>query len=108
MLPGSKFKVRLTNTAGSGVQLFAASVFQPDGPPFLFIAPGKEEALYIKSDLENLLPDSQVMFLPDSFKRSFQVDQLYNPQVPQRSETMLQIMQLRSAPHYCNLCRCGL
>ena len=41
--------------SGSGRSLLMASVYAQNQRPLLVVAPNKEEAQYLKSDLENLL-----------------------------------------------------
>ena len=68
-LGGSKW-IHTKGLYGSGISMLMAAVFTQNQRPLLVIAPSKEEALYIKSDLENLLAGQAIHFLPDSFVKT--------------------------------------
>jgi transcription-repair coupling factor (superfamily II helicase) len=51
-----------------------ASLYAQKPFPALVMMPNKEEALYFKTDLENLLPGEPIVFLPDSFLKPYKLD----------------------------------
>lgn len=74
--------------SGSGHAVLIASVFAASNRPLLFIAPNKEEALYLKTDLEHLLTGQTVYLLPDSFVKTYRADREHAMNVQERIETL--------------------
>ncbi len=73
---------------GSGNALLVAAAYSRNERPILWVAPNKEEALFVKSDLEHLLPGQPVLFLPDSFVKTYQSDREHAMHVQERIETL--------------------
>ena len=73
---------------GSGRSLLMATAFAQNQRPLMVVAPNKEEAQYIKSDLENLLPGQSIFFLPDSFVKAYRSDREHAMHVQERIETL--------------------
>ena len=56
--------------------------------PWLVIAPDKEAAAYFHNTLASLLPDSDILFIPDSFKRPGLIEEIVSSQVMERTEAV--------------------
>jgi transcription-repair coupling factor (superfamily II helicase) len=82
--------VRLSGLAGAQFSFLLAAVQQEKPGHHVVIATDKEEAAYLFNNLEAILENKQIWFLPDSFKRPALFDELNNTQVLQRSETINQ------------------
>ena len=54
----------------------------------LYIANDKEEASYLQNNLEHLLPNRNIWFLPDSFRKPAVFNELNNTNVLQRTESI--------------------
>ena len=63
----------------------------------VFVAMDKEEAAYLQNTLDNLHPERPVHFLPDSFKRPLQFEEVNNHNVQQRTETINQVYESADA-----------
>jgi len=61
----------------------------------IFVLHDKEEASYFANDLQNLLPEVQVLFFPTSYKRPYQFEETENANVLQRAEVLSRINQNR-------------
>lgn len=68
---GDKTPVFLDGVCGSGPAVVLSTLYAQGAFPALIILPNKEEALYFKTDLENLLPGEHIVFLPDSFLKPY-------------------------------------
>ncbi len=81
---------QLTGMAGAQLSFILAALQQEKPSSHMVIATDKEEAAYWFNNLEAILENKQIWFLPDSFKRPGNFDELNNTQVLQRSETINQ------------------
>jgi Transcription-repair coupling factor (superfamily II helicase) len=61
----------------------------------IFILHDKEEAYYFANDLQNLLPNREILFFPTSYKRPYQFEETENANVLQRAEVLSRINQNR-------------
>lgn len=78
----------LQGLCGSGGAMAVASVYASLQRPLLLVMPNKEEATYLKSDLENLLIGEPIYFLPESFLKPFQSSRESAMSVQERIETL--------------------
>ena len=68
-LLANQARIQVSGLAGSG-KSFALSGLVINGcGPWLLISSDKEAAAYLHNTLSALLPDAEVLFIPDSFKR---------------------------------------
>jgi transcription-repair coupling factor (superfamily II helicase) len=81
---------QLTGMAGAQLSFILAAMQEEKPASHMVIATDKEEAAYWFNNLEAILENKQIWFLPDSFKRPGNFDELNNTQVLQRSETINQ------------------
>jgi transcription-repair coupling factor (superfamily II helicase) len=61
----------------------------------IFVLHDKEEASYFVNDLQNLLPNADILFFPTSYKRPYQFEETENANVLQRAEVLSRINQNR-------------
>ncbi len=59
----------------------------------LFILHEREEAAYFQQDLQNLLPEEDILLFPISYKRPYEFDETENANVLQRAEVLNLINQ---------------
>lgn len=62
--------VHIKGMNGSALPLFCAAVVQKFQAIHVLLVPDKEEAAYLYNDLANILDESQVLFVPSSYKKS--------------------------------------
>lgn len=78
--------IDLKGVCGSSPAFVAACVYLAEKKPLVVILPNRETALYFKNDLENLLAGEQILFLPHSFAKSFQIHTENALQIQERIE----------------------
>lgn len=61
----------------------------------IFVLHDKQEAYYFANDLQNLLPNTDILFFPTSYKRPYQFEETENANVLQRAEVLSRINQNR-------------
>ena len=87
---------RFEGLAGSAASMSIASIFAARPRNVLILVPDAEEAEFLRSDLTHLLSENEVLFLPDSFKRPFELDEINNDAIQSRAEV---ITKLQHAVH---------
>jgi transcription-repair coupling factor (superfamily II helicase) len=80
--------IQLKGLIGSSDALLAAAIFRLKENGQFFILHDKEEAFYFLNDLQNLLPDKEILFFPTSYKKPYQYEEIDNANVLQRSEVL--------------------
>ena len=80
--------IYLEGVSGSGQALILASVFAANPKPLLVIMPDREQAGYIQSDLEHLLPGENILFLPDSCLKPYKLGTEHAISAQERIETI--------------------
>ncbi|MFN8310811.1 MAG: transcription-repair coupling factor [Chitinophagales bacterium] len=81
-------EIALCGLTGSQDAFVAAAVFKSSAFNHLFILNEKEEAAYFQNNLKSLLPQKDVYYFPDSFKRPQAFEELNNNNVLLRAETI--------------------
>lgn len=76
------------NLLGSSNAFAVAGLFQNYEKSIVAILPDKESANYFKSDIENLIGDNKILFLPDSFTKPFYIHQPDSFNIQQRTEIL--------------------
>ncbi|TAF66268.1 MAG: transcription-repair coupling factor [Cytophagales bacterium] len=61
----------------------------------LFVLHDREEAAYFCNDLQNLLPDTEILLFPTSYKRPYQYEEIDNANILQRADVLNQINQAK-------------
>ena len=80
--------VSVSGLVGSAVSVVAASVFLSTHKSLLLVLSDKEKAAYHLNDLEQLLPDAEVLFFPSSHRRPYTLEETENANVLMRSEVL--------------------
>ncbi len=80
--------IYLQGLCGSGGAVVLSALYAQSQNPLLIVLNSKEEALYLKSDLENLLTGEPIYFLPESYLKPFQSDRENAMSVQERIETL--------------------
>ncbi|GAB4465727.1 MAG: transcription-repair coupling factor [Thermoflexibacter sp.] len=96
-LKGEKCKhLKLKGLVGSLDAVVASALYLLQ-PAFshIFVLHDKEEAYYFANDLQNLLPNKEILFFPTSYKRPYQFEETENANVLQRAEVLSRINQNR-------------
>ena len=80
--------IGVSGLAGSGKSFALSGMVLNGCGPWLVIAPDKEAAAYIQNTLASLLPDADILFIPDSFKRPGLIEEIISSQVMERTEAV--------------------
>jgi transcription-repair coupling factor (superfamily II helicase) len=70
---------------------------------YLFIMADREEAQYFLNDLQNLLPEEEILLFPTSYKKPYQFDETENANVLMRAEVLSVLNQSVSGEKKTNL-----
>ncbi len=89
-----KFQVR--GLAGSQMSFLIATLYRLTHRNLLVLLTDKEEALYVQSDLQALMPRKEIFFFPASYKRPYQVEEVDNANVLQRAEVLNELNHTRT------------
>ncbi|MBA5628715.1 transcription-repair coupling factor [Moheibacter lacus] len=81
-------KIHVTGQVGSSISFLAAQIMQASGNPVLLILDDKEEAAYVLNELESLFSKDEVLFLPDSYRRPYEIEETNNANVVLRTEVL--------------------
>ena len=87
----SKKDIQLKGLKGSLDAIIASTLADEIQQTFVFVLSDKEEAAYFLNDLENLLPNREVLFFPTSYKKPYEFTQIENANILQRSEVLNKI-----------------
>src|SRR5687767_4275028 len=85
--------IRVSGLAGSGKAFALCGLVLNSCGPWLLISPDKESAAYLHNTLAALLPDAEVLFIPDSFKRPGLFEEIVASQVMERTEAINKLYQ---------------
>jgi transcription-repair coupling factor (superfamily II helicase) len=80
--------LRAEGIVGSLDAIVAAAVYKLSPRSHVFILPDREEAAYFASDLSSLLPEKEILFFPASYRKPYQVLEIENANILQRSEVL--------------------
>ena len=81
------------NLVGSSLSFVLFDIFKRTGQTLLFVGDDKEQAAYLLNDLELLLGQAQVLFVPSSYRRPYQTEETDNANVLLRAEVLSQLQQ---------------
>lgn len=81
-------KIHGKGQVGSSLSFFSAQLMKHSGNPVLLILDDKEEAVYVLNELEGLFSREEVLFLPDSYRRPYEVEETNNANVVLRTEVL--------------------
>ncbi len=88
---GSAQKIHISHLSGSSDSVIIASVFSLLENSFIIICQDREEAFYVQNDLQNLLPEEDVLLFPASYKKPYKFEEIDNANVLQRAEVLTRI-----------------
>jgi transcription-repair coupling factor (superfamily II helicase) len=83
--------VHLKGMSGASEAFVAAALFRATTYHHLFIMSDKEEAAYLFENMNHILPQKEILFLPDSFKKSGKYEEANNHHMLQRTEVINKI-----------------
>ncbi len=89
--PNEDISLQVKGLVGSLDAVIAATVYAQNHQNHIFILHEKEEAAYFYNDLQNLLGDKEVLFLPSSYKRPYELEEIENANILQRAEILNRI-----------------
>ena len=85
--------IGVSGLAGSGKSFVLSGLSLNGCGPWFIISPDKEAAAYLHNTLSSLLPDADVLFLPDSFKRPGMIEEIVSSQVMERTDAINKLFQ---------------
>ena len=80
--------IHLSGLTGSAVTMVASTCFKASEQTFIFILNDKEEAAYFHNDLEQFIPEKDLLFYPGSYRRPYQIEETDNANVLMRAEVL--------------------
>ncbi|MDW7690394.1 transcription-repair coupling factor [Flammeovirgaceae bacterium SG7u.111] len=83
--------VQFKGLTGSMDAVIAASHFRNSPSSHMYILHDKEEAAYFMNDLQQLLPTTDILIFPTSYKKPYQFAEIENANILQRAEVLNQI-----------------
>jgi transcription-repair coupling factor (superfamily II helicase) len=92
-LQADRVHVSVSGLAGSGKCFALSGLVLNSCGPWLIVLPDKEAAAYVQNTLASLLPDADILFLPDSFKRPGLIEEIVPSQVMERTEAVNKLYQ---------------
>ncbi|HJW30850.1 MAG TPA: transcription-repair coupling factor, partial [Saprospiraceae bacterium] len=92
-LQADQAHVGVSGLAGSGKSFVLSGLVLNGCGPWLIISPDKEAAAYLQNTLAAILPDADILFLPDSFKRPGLIEEIISSQVMERTDTVNKLYQ---------------
>lgn len=81
-------KINARGLSGSSISFLTAQILKISGNPVLVLLDDKEEAAYMVNELENLFSKDEVLFLPDSYRRPYEIEKTDNANVVLRTEVL--------------------
>ena len=87
-------QIQVSGLAGSGKSFALSGLILNKCGPWLLVTHDKESAAYLHNTLSSLLPDADVLFIPDSFKRPSQFEEIIPSQVMERTEAIHRMYRL--------------
>jgi transcription-repair coupling factor (superfamily II helicase) len=91
-------RIHLKNLVGSLDAVIVASLFENIGQHQVFVLNDKEEAHYFLNDLQNLIPDKEILFFPTSYKKPYKFEETENANILMRAEVLSKINNLEADP----------
>ena len=91
-------RIHLLGTAGSSDAFISNAVAEKIGGNYLFVLSDKEEAAYFYNNLESINGDKRgttLLFYPASYRRPYQIEELDNANIIQRTEVLSVIRKKR-------------
>jgi len=83
--------IQLKSLAGSLDAIISAAIHQLNHQTSFFILNDREEAAYFHNDLQSLMGEKEVLFFPTSYKKPYQLEEIENANILQRTEILNRI-----------------
>ncbi|MCU7614278.1 transcription-repair coupling factor [Chryseobacterium sp. GMJ5] len=83
-------------SAGSSVSIFTAELFLTRKKTVIYLLDDKEEALYVNTEMEDLLGKEKVMYFPATYMEPYQVEKTQNANLVLRTEVLNRINSEKS------------
>ena len=87
--------IHLNGLTGSLASIIGAACFKLTGKVSVFILNDKEEAAYFYNDLEQFIPDNDLLFYPGSYRRPYQIEETDNANILMRAEVLNRLSSRR-------------
>ncbi|ANF50442.1 transcription-repair coupling factor [Chryseobacterium glaciei] len=88
--------ISVRGSAGSSGSIFVAELFLTQKHTILYVVDDKEDALYINTELEDLLGKEKVLYFPATHLEPYQVEKTQNANLVLRTEVLNKINSGRS------------
>ena len=89
--PNEKQHIQLRGLHGSLDAVLAAAVYQLSFQNYVFVMHDREEAAYFFNDLQNLIPDREILLYPSSYKKPYDIQETDNANILFRAEILNKI-----------------
>ncbi len=73
---------------GSAVSFLIESLTRATSKSVLLMASDKEKAAYLLNDLEELMPEHDILFFPETYRQPYQVEKTTNANIQERAEVL--------------------
>ena len=80
--------IHLNGLNGSLASIIGAACFKLSEKASIFILNDKEEAAYFHNDLEQFIPENDLLFYPGSYRRPYQIEETDNANILMRAEVL--------------------
>ena len=87
--------IHLNGLTGSLTSIIGAACFKLSGKASIFILNDKEEAAYFHNDLEQFIPENDLLFYPGSYRRPYQIEETDNANILMRAEVLNRLSSRR-------------
>ena len=87
--------IHLNGLTGSLASIIGAACFKLSGKAAIFILNNKEEAAYFHNDLEQFIPENDLLFYPGSYRRPYQIEETDNANILMRAEVLNRLSSRR-------------
>lgn len=81
-------KIHVRGQFGSSLSFLTTQILKHSGNPVLLILDDKEEAVYVLNELETLFQRDEILFLPASYRRPYEIEETNNANVVLRTEVL--------------------
>ena len=87
--------IHLNGLTGSLASIIGAACFKSSEKASIFILNDKEEAAYFLNDLEQFIPENDLLFYPGSYRRPYQIEETDNANILMRAEVLNRLSSRR-------------
>jgi len=87
--------IHLNGLTGSLASIIGAACFKSSEKASIFILNDKEEAAYFHNDLEQFIPENDLLFYPGSYRRPYQIEETDNANILMRAEVLNRLSSRR-------------